>query len=154
MRDELLKQASRIVIKIGSSLVASRDTGLRPEQIDRLAAEIAVLRSSGREILIVSSGAIVSGIKKLGLKEYPKSLPVKQAAAAVGQSRLMWAYEKSFERVNVKVAQILLTHQDLADRRRFLNARHTLNALIGFGVIPIINAVSYTHLTLPTSDLV
>ena len=93
----------------------------------------------GREVLIVSSGAIVSGIKKLGLKEYPKSLPVKQAAAAVGQSRLMWAYEKSFERLDVKVAQILLTHHDLADRRRFLNARHTLTALIGFGVIPIIN---------------
>ena len=126
MRDELLRQATRIVIKIGSSLIASRDTGLRPEQIDRLAGEIAVLRSSGREVLIVSSGAIVSGIKKLGLKEYPKSLPVKQAAAAVGQSRLMWAYEKSFERVDVKVAQILLTHQDLADRRRFLRSEeHT-----------------------------
>ncbi|HMI38392.1 MAG TPA: glutamate 5-kinase, partial [Nitrospiraceae bacterium] len=68
MRDELLRQATRIVIKIGSSLVASRDTGLRPEQIDRLADEIAALRSYGREILIVSSGAIVSGIKKLGLK--------------------------------------------------------------------------------------
>jgi glutamate 5-kinase len=139
MRDQLLKQATRIVIKIGSSLVASRDTGLHPERIDRLADEIAALRSGGREVLIVSSGAIVSGIKKLGLKEHPKSLPVKQAAAAVGQSRLMWAYEKSFERLNVKVAQILLTHHDLADRRRFLNARHTLSALIGFGVIPIIN---------------
>ena len=77
MRDELLRQATRIVIKIGSSLVASRDTGLRPEQIDRLAHEIGALRASGREVLIVSSGAIVSGIKKLGLKEYPKSLPVK-----------------------------------------------------------------------------
>ena len=72
-------------------------------------------------------------------KDYPKSLPVKQAAAAVGQSRLMWAYEKAFERLGVKVAQIFLTHQDLADRRRFLNARHTLTALIGFGVMPIIN---------------
>lgn len=139
MRDEILKQAKRIVIKIGSSLVSSRDAGLQPERIDRLSEEIAALRSSGREVLIVSSGAIVSGIKKLGLKEYPKSLPVKQAAAAVGQSRLMWAYEKSFERLGLKVAQILLTHQDLADRRRFLNARHTLAALIDFGVVPIIN---------------
>lgn len=102
MRDALLKQATRLVIKIGSSLVASRETGLRPERIDRLADEIAAIRSGGREVLIVSSGAIVSGIKKLGLKEYPKSLPVKQAAAAVGQSRLMWAYEKSFERLDVK----------------------------------------------------
>ena len=139
MRDEILKQAKRIVVKIGSSLVSSREAGLQPERIDRLADEIAALRSSDRELLIVSSGAIVSGIKKLALKDYPKSLPVKQAAAAVGQSRLMWAYEKSFERLGLRVAQILLTHQDLADRRRFLNARHTLAALIDFGVIPIIN---------------
>jgi len=139
VRDELLKSAKRIVVKIGSSLIASRATGLRPEQIERLADEIAALRTDGREVLVVSSGAIVSGIKKLQLKEYPKSLPVKQAAAAVGQSRLMWAYEKAFERLNIQVAQILLTHQDLADRRRFLNARYTLTALIGFGVIPIIN---------------
>ncbi len=139
MRDEFLKHAKRIVVKIGSSLIASRATGLRPEQIERLADEIASIRAGGREILVVSSGAIVSGIKKLQLKEYPKSLPVKQAAAAVGQSRLMWAYEKAFERLGIQVAQILLTHQDLADRRRFLNARHTLTALIGFGIVPVIN---------------
>lgn len=126
-------------MKIGSSLVSSREAGLEPERIDRLAEDLAALRSAGREVLVVSSGAIVSGIKKLSLKEYPKSLPVKQAAAAVGQSRLMWAYEKSFERLGIQVAQILLTHQDLADRRRFLNARHTLTALIEFQVIPIIN---------------
>ncbi|WP_455243774.1 glutamate 5-kinase [Petrachloros mirabilis] len=139
MRDEILKQSKRIVVKIGSSLVSSRQTGLQPERIDQLADEIAALRSNGREVLIVSSGAIISGIKKLGLKEYPKNLPVKQAAAAVGQSRLMWAYEKSFERLGLKVAQILLTHHDLADRRRFLNARHTLAALLEFGVVPIVN---------------
>ncbi|HEY6085124.1 MAG TPA: glutamate 5-kinase [Nitrospira sp.] len=139
MRDEILKTAKRVVIKIGSSLVSSRAAGLQPERIDRLADEIASLKSHGREVLIVSSGAIVSGIKKLALKEYPKTLPVKQAAAAVGQSRLMWAYEKAFERLGVQVAQILVTHHDLADRRRFLNARHTLGALIGFDVIPIIN---------------
>jgi glutamate 5-kinase len=139
MRDEVLKQAKRIVVKIGSSLVSSREAGLQPERIDRLAEDIAALHSAGREVLVVSSGAIVSGIQKLSLKAYPKSLPVKQAAAAVGQSRLMWAYEKSFERLGLKVAQILLTHHDLADRRRFLNARHTLAALIEFQVIPIIN---------------
>jgi glutamate 5-kinase len=139
MRDEVLTRAKRIVVKIGSRLIASRETGLRPEQIERLADEIAALRKGGREVLIVSSGAIVSGIKKLQLKDYPKSLPVKQAAAAVGQSRLMWAYEKAFERLGVQVAQILLTHEDLADRRRFLNARYTLTALIGFGVLPIVN---------------
>jgi glutamate 5-kinase len=139
MRNEVLKQAKRIVVKIGSSLVSSREAGLEPDRIDRLADDLAALRAAGREVLVVSSGAIVSGIKKLSLKEYPKSLPVKQAAAAVGQSRLMWAYEKSFERLGIKVAQILLTHQDLADRRRFLNARHTLTALIEFQVIPIVN---------------
>ena len=139
MRNEVLKQAKRIVVKIGSSLVSSREAGLEPGRIDRLAEDLAALRAAGRDVLVVSSGAIVSGIKKLSLKEYPKSLPVKQAAAAVGQSRLMWAYEKSFERLGIKVAQILLTHHDLADRRRFLNARHTLAALIEFQVIPIIN---------------
>lgn len=139
MRDELLKQAKRIVVKIGSSLVASRDAGLRPDRIERLAEEIGTLHASGREVLVVSSGAIVSGIKKLSLKDHPKNLPVKQAAAAVGQSRLMWAYEKGFEQVGITVAQILLTHEDLANRRRFLNARHTLSALLAFRVIPIIN---------------
>jgi glutamate 5-kinase len=139
VRDELLKLATRVVIKIGSSLIASREIGLSAERIDRLATEIAEVRAQGREVLVVSSGAVVSGIKKLGLREYPKSLPVKQAAAAVGQSHLIWAYEKAFERLGLRVAQVLLTHEDLADRRRFLNARHTLTTLIKFGVIPIIN---------------
>src|ERR1043165_10301639 len=110
MRDETLKQAKRIVVKIGSSLVSSRESGLEPDRIDRLADDLATIRSAGREVLIVSSGAIVSGIKKLSLKEYPKSLPVKQAAAAVGQSRLMWAYEKSFERLGIQGGQVLPTH--------------------------------------------
>jgi glutamate 5-kinase len=138
MRDQVLKQARRIVIKIGSSLVAARGSGLRSDRIDRVAEEVAAIKE-GRDLLLVSSGAIVSGIEKLGLKTYPKRLPVKQAAAAVGQSRLMWAYERAFERLQQKVAQVLLTHQDLADRRRFLNSRHTLTALLEFGVIPIIN---------------
>lgn len=138
MRDEILKQAHRVVIKVGSSLVASRDSGLRPDRIERLADDIAGIKQ-GRDVVLVSSGAIVSGIEKLGLKTFPTRLPVKQAAAAVGQSRLMWAYEKAFERLRQKVAQVLLTHQDLADRRRFLNARHTLTALLEFDVIPIIN---------------
>ena len=139
MRDQFIKQAHRIVVKVGSSLVASRESGLRPERIEHLAEDITYVQKGGREVLLVSSGAIVSGIQKLGLKGYPKSLPLKQAAAAVGQSRLMWAYEKAFERLGGKVAQILLTHQDLADRRRFLNARHTLTTLIELGVTPIIN---------------
>ncbi|MFM7841508.1 MAG: glutamate 5-kinase, partial [Nitrospira sp.] len=126
-------------MKIGSSLVASKGIGLRPERIEQLAADIAALKKSGRDVLVVSSGAIVSGIRKLGLTAYPKNLPEKQAAAAVGQSRLMWAYEKAFEALGQKVAQVLLTQQDLADRKRFMNARNTLTALLEFGVIPIIN---------------
>ncbi len=139
MRDRLLAPGARVVVKIGSSLLASRERGIRSDQIERLTGELSTLKQAGCEVLLVSSGAIVSGIKKLNLKAYPKSLPLKQAAAAVGQSHLMWAYEKAFERVGHTVAQVLLTHQELADRRLFLNARHTLTTLIGLGVIPIIN---------------
>ncbi len=139
MRDLIVSQAKRLVVKVGSSLIATRETGLQPERIDRIAEELAAIRRDGRDVLLVTSGAIVSGIQKLGLTDYPRHLPVKQAAAAVGQSRLMWAYEKAFERLGLHLAQILLTHQDLADRRRFLNARHTLTTLLGFGVIPVIN---------------
>src|SRR5918994_512815 len=139
MRHQILTQAKRVVVKVGSSLLASRASGLQFDRIERLADELSAIKLTGRDVLLVSSGAIVSGVQKLGLSSYPKSLPLKQAAAAVGQSRLMWAYEKAFERLGVNVAQILLTPQDLADRRRFLNARHTLTALIEFQVIPIIN---------------
>jgi len=139
MRHQLIKQARRIVVKIGSSLVASQGVGLRPERIEAIAEDAVAVQKNGREVLLVSSGAIISGIQKLGLTAYPKNLPAKQAAAAVGQSRLMWAYEKAFERLGGTVAQILLTHQDLSDRRRFLNARHTLTTLLQLGVTPIIN---------------
>ncbi|GKS57457.1 glutamate 5-kinase [Nitrospira sp.] len=139
MRQQLLTQAKRVVVKVGSSLIASRDHGLRNERLERICSELSAVKQHGKDLLLVTSGAIVSGLKKLGLNSYPKNLPVKQAAAAVGQSRLMWAYEQAFERSGQHVAQILLTHQDLADRRRFLNARHTLTTLLSFGVVPIIN---------------
>jgi glutamate 5-kinase len=139
MRDQIIKDAKRLVLKVGSRLVASKGSGLNTERIDQLASELATLKAQGREIVMVSSGAIVCGIEKLGLPEYPKSLPHKQAAAAVGQSRLMWAYEKAFEKVDQKVAQVLLTREDLANRARFLNSRHTLTALLEYGVVPIIN---------------
>ncbi len=139
MREQILTQAKRVVVKVGSSLLASRASGLQFDRIQRFADELCAIKATGRDVLLVSSGAIVSGVQKLGLSSYPKSLPLKQAAAAVGQSRLMWAYERAFERLSVNVAQILLTHQDLADRRRFLNARHTLTALLNHGVLPVIN---------------
>jgi glutamate 5-kinase len=139
MRHPILKEARRVVLKVGSRLVASKGVGLHINWIERLAAQLAHLKTNGREIILVSSGAIVCGIEKLGLRDYPKSLPMKQAAAAVGQSRLMWAYEKAFEKERLTVAQILLTRDDLTNRPRFLNSRHTLAALLDFGVVPIIN---------------
>ena len=123
MQDQLLTRTKRLVVKIGSSLVASRREGLRLDHISSLTKDLTALQAGNREVVVVSSGAIVSGIDQLELKSYPHALPLKQAAAAVGQSRLMRAYDKSFEKLGFKVAQILLTHQDLADRKRFLNAR-------------------------------
>ncbi|MDH4195481.1 MAG: glutamate 5-kinase, partial [Nitrospirota bacterium] len=139
MREQVLAGCNRVVIKIGSSLVASSKGGLRIDRIHRLAQELGALQAQSRQIVIVSSGAIVAGLSHLGITPYPTELPLQQAAAAVGQSRLMRAYETAFEDTKNKIAQVLLTHQDLADRRRFLNARHTLITLIQLGVIPIIN---------------
>ena len=119
--------------------MASRNLGLRHDLIHQLSHDIAELKNQQHEVVLVSSGAIVAGIDKLGLKSYPQSIPLKQAAAATGQSHLVHAYEKCFQEARQKVAQVLLTHQDLTDRKRFLNARNTLTTLIDMGVIPIIN---------------
>jgi glutamate 5-kinase len=139
IRHQVLHGVKRLVVKIGSSLIASQDHGLNHHRLETLAQELADLKREGCEIIIVSSGAILSGLDKLGISQRPKSLPVKQAAAAVGQSRLMWAYEKAFEACGLKVAQVLLTQDDLADRRRFLNSRNTLTTLLALDVIPVIN---------------
>ena len=139
MHQQVLTTCKRLVVKIGSSLVASPNGGLRLDRIGRLAEEFGGLQAQNRQLVLVSSGAIVAGISHLALKSYPQEVPLQQAAAAVGQSRLMRAYEMAFEKPGCKIAQILLTHQDLADRRRFLNARHTLTTLLQLGVIPIIN---------------
>jgi glutamate 5-kinase len=139
MRDQLLASCKRLIVKIGSSLVASPKGGLHLDRITRLANELGAIRAKGQEVIVVTSGAIVAGASHLSLPAYPHELPLQQAAAAVGQSRLMRAYESAFEGTNHKIAQILLTHQDLSDRRRFLNARHTLTTLLKLGVIPIIN---------------
>ncbi len=139
MQREILKKARRIVVKIGSRVLTSEDNGLDAVVIGRLAAEIAALRQEEREVIIVSSGAVAAGRKALGLEEKPRTIPQKQAAAAVGQSKLMRAYEEAFSRHGYKVAQLLLTREDLADRQRFLNARATLDTLLDFGIVPIIN---------------
>lgn len=135
IRRKLIETSKRVVIKIGSTVLASKE-GINQQRIDSLAEEISGI---DKEIVIVSSGAIAAGMGRLSLKERPKEIRLKQAAAAVGQSHLMWAYEKSFELYRKKVAQVLLTREDLTDRRRYLYAKNTLEALIGFGVIPIIN---------------
>lgn len=139
MRAHFLSQARRLVMKIGSSILAAPSTGLRLDHIQRLANEIGQLKRDKRDIVLVSSGAIVAGIEKLGLKVYPRTLPLKQAAASAGQSRLLRTYENSFQEAGHNIAQVLLTHQDLTDRKRFLNARHTLTTLLALGVIPVIN---------------
>src|SRR5437879_12565419 len=116
MRHRILKEARRVVVKVGSRLVASKGIGLQTDWIERLAAQLAALKGNGREIVMVSSGAIVCGIERLGLREYPKSLPRKQAAAAVGQSRLMRASEKAGENEDLKAAQARLTIADCTYR--------------------------------------
>ena len=131
--------ARRLVIKVGSSLVTGNGRGIDHAAVARWAEEIAALRQAGKEIVLVSSGAIAEGMQRLGWNERPAAMHELQAAAAVGQMGLVQAYEAAFSRFNLHTAQILLTHEDLADRRRYLNARSTLLTLIGLGVIAIIN---------------
>ena len=133
-----LGRLRRLVVKVGTSLIAAPGTGADPERIATLAAEVASV-CEGREVVLVSSGAIATGMARLALPVRPRSMPEKQAAAAVGQSALMWHYEAAFKRHGVAVGQVLLTAQDIADRARYLNARNTLLALLRFGVLPIVN---------------
>jgi glutamate 5-kinase len=139
MARKLLKTVKRIVIKIGSQVLTNGDGGLDMAVIGGLCKDIARLREQGRQVVLVSSGAVAAGRSELGLTEKPRTIPHKQACAAIGQTRLMRAYEESFAPHGLKVAQLLLTSEDLSSRQRFLNARATLDALLGFGVIPIIN---------------
>ena len=131
-------KARRIVVKVGSGLVTAPGIGPDPDRIEQLAGDIAAIRRD-REVALVSSGAIATGMARLALAERPRSIPEKQAAAAVGQSALMWQYEIAFKRHGLPVGQVLLTAQDIGDRTRYLNARNTLLALLGFGVVPIVN---------------
>ncbi len=129
----------RLVIKIGSNILASADQGLNTRRLHVIAKDISEIADRGLETVIVSSGAIAAGLKKLGLKEKPKDIKLKQAAAAIGQSSLMWAYERSFADFNRKVAQVLLTRDDVTNRLRYINAKNTLFTLMSYGVIPLIN---------------
>ena len=135
----VVARARRLVIKLGSSLVTNDGRGIDHAAVARWAEEIAALKRSGKEVLLVSSGAIAEGMQRLGWTKRPSAIHALQAAAAVGQMGLVQAYEAAFSRFGLHTAQILLTHEDLADRRRYLNARSTLLTLLALGVIPVIN---------------
>jgi len=132
------ERAKRVVVKVGSN-VLTEDNGLNLKAIRSIARQICRLIESGMEVILVSSGAMASGIKKIGLAARPDELPKRQAVAAIGQAGLMMEYEKAFGRYHRKVAQILLTSEDLSSRKRYLNARNTLYTLLSWKVVPIIN---------------
>jgi glutamate 5-kinase len=135
----VLLQARRVVVKVGSSLVTNDGRGLDAQAVGRWAAQIAGLIAAGKQVVIVTSGAVAEGVKRLGWSTRPTEMHELQAAAAVGQMGLAQVYESEFSRLKLKTAQVLLTHADLADRTRYLNARSTLLTLLALGVVPIIN---------------
>jgi glutamate 5-kinase len=137
-KQRLLRRVRRAVIKIGSSIL-STDAGINRPRLRSLAEEMCALHQRGMEIVVVSSGAVAAGRVRLGMTGRPKTVPQRQAAAAVGQIDLMALYEEYFAAHSTQVAQILLTHDDLANRRRYLNARHTIETLIDARVVPVAN---------------
>jgi glutamate 5-kinase len=137
-RSELLKPVKRVVVKAGSGILTTK-AGLNRRVINGLTIDICALRNKGIEVILVSSGAIASGLKKIGLTRRPESISQQQAVAAIGQSSLMMAYEKAFGRHGQKVAQILITRDDLNHRGRYLNARNTVFTLLAWKIVPIIN---------------
>jgi glutamate 5-kinase len=153
-RSQRFKQAKRVVIKVGSN-VLTRDHGLNVKFIRAITREICKLIDENREVILVSSGAMASGIRKVGLPKRPEELPKRQAVAAVGQAGLIFEYEKAFDRYEKKVAQLLLTSEDLSNRKRYLNARNTIYTLLSWQVIPIINendTVSITEIKFGDND--
>jgi len=134
-----MRDARLIVVKVGSALVTNEGAGLDREAIARWAAQVSVLRAAGKEVVLVSSGAIAEGMQRLGWRKRPHMMHDLQAAAAVGQMGLIQVYESCFREHGMRTAQVLLTHADLADRQRYLNARSTLRTLIGLGVVPVVN---------------
>jgi glutamate 5-kinase len=133
-----LRRVKRVVVKIGSQILSSPE-GIEEPRVKGLVHDLAALHSQGKEIVVVSSGAVAAGMTRLGRKERPKTMPEKQALAAVGQIRLMALYERYFSRFKKNVAQVLLTHEDLANRQRYINAKHTFQTLLESFIIPIVN---------------
>ena len=138
-KSTVLRDAHRIVVKVGSSLVTNEGRGLDEQAIGEWCRQLAALVRDGREVVMVSSGAIAEGMKRLGWTSRPKEINELQAAAAVGQMGLAQIYETKLRENGLGSAQVLLTHADLADRERYLNARSTLLTLLGLGVVPVIN---------------
>lgn len=139
MRLSVLAGIKRIVIKIGSGVLTDELGALDHTVIAQIATEVVDIRRRGMQVVIVSSGAVAAGRSELGMTEKPKTIPQKQAAAAIGQTSLMQAYQRALHPFGVKAAQLLLTSEDLGSRQRFLNARATIDTLLSFDVIPIIN---------------
>jgi glutamate 5-kinase len=135
----LIDQAKTLVVKVGSSLVTNEGRGLDATAIGRWAAQVATIHAAGKNVVLVSSGAIAEGMQRLGWSRRPHAMHELQAAAAVGQMGLAQCYESSFRGHGLRTAQVLLTNADMADRQRYLNARSTLRTLLGLGVIPVIN---------------
>ena len=139
-RSDAALGSRRVVVKVGSSvLTASHELGVNRRVLGRIASQVAKLREEGRQVVMVSSGAIAAGVKRLGLDGIPRAVPERQAAAAVGQPILMEAYGRAFRRRGIETAQVLLIHSDLDERSRFLNACNTFETLMGRGVLPIVN---------------
>lgn len=134
-----LRQTSRWVVKIGSALVTQSGRGLDHARMEAWASQIAALRAAGHEVVLVSSGAVAEGLVRLGLHRRPEAVPELQAAAAVGQMGLIQAWERAFARHGLPTALILLTHEDLSDRTRYLNARAAVRTLLRHGVVPVVN---------------
>jgi glutamate 5-kinase len=138
-RRQRFKQAKRVVVKVGTSLLTDGGAGLHTAFLGRLAGEVAALRREGRELILVTSGAIGTGMLALGERERPRTIPGKQALAAIGQPRLMQAYARAFARHRLVTAQVLLTAEDIHDRGRYSHARNALLELLARGVIPVVN---------------
>lgn len=155
MHRESLKDASRIVVKMGTGVLTDSRKQLDPAQMGQLVAQVAAQRQAGKEVILVTSGAVGAGMGALGCQKRPTDPAELQACAAVGQSRLMATYDRLFAQFNLHVAQVLLTHDDLQHHDRHLNARNTLVTLLARGVVPIINendAVSITELKFGDND--
>ena len=155
MHRESVKTAARIVVKLGTGVLTDSRKQPDPAQLEQLVAQVAALRKSGKEVVLVTSGAVGAGMGALGLEKRPTELAEMQACAAIGQSRLMATYAELFARHGLHAAQVLLTHDDLEHHERHLNARNTLVTLLDRGVVPIINendAVSFTEIKFGDND--